>query len=382
MLDGRSGTNRGNPDACQVSAKNDLDAIRAWLSNYADRKATFDNYRKEAERLLLWCVTQLGKPLSSIAHEDLIVFKEFLKDPQPRDRWISLNGGKYPRDDARWRPFNGPLSPASQRQAQIILNGMFNWLVSAGYLRGNPMALSRQKRHHTKPGITRFLPVSLWDEVKQYIDQMPAESESERALQARNRWLTTLFYLQAMRISEVANGVMGDFHYRLDGDGQRQWWLLIHGKGEKDRDVPASVELVAEVTRYRLANGLPSLPSRSEVLPLLIPLKGRARNMSRSAVHNAIKAIFAAAATWLRSRGVEYADRADHLDQASAHWLRHTAGSHMTDSGVDLRTVRDNLGHESLNTTSLYLHTEDDARHRETTNKHKMGWAPDKAEEG
>jgi hypothetical protein len=144
MLDGRSGTNRGNPDACQVSAKNDLDAIRAWLSNYADRKATFDNYRKEAERLLLWCVTQLGKPLSSIAHEDLIVFKEFLKDPQPRDRWISLNGGKYPRDDARWRPFNGPLSPASQRQAQIILNGMFNWLVSAGYLRGNPMALSRQ----------------------------------------------------------------------------------------------------------------------------------------------------------------------------------------------------------------------------------------------
>jgi hypothetical protein len=40
---------------------------------------------------------------------------------------------------------------------------------------------------------------------------------------------------------------------------------------------------------------------------------------------------------------------------ASAHWMRHTSGSHQADGGVDLRTMRDNLGHVSLNTTSLYL---------------------------
>jgi hypothetical protein len=55
-LDGRDGTNRGDAGNSQLSARNDLDAVRAWLANYADTKTTFDNYRKEAERLLLWAV--------------------------------------------------------------------------------------------------------------------------------------------------------------------------------------------------------------------------------------------------------------------------------------------------------------------------------------
>jgi integrase/recombinase XerD len=42
------------------------------------------------------------------------------------------------------------------------------------------------------------------------------------------------------------------------------------------------------------------------------------------------------------------------LRQASAHWLRHTTGSRMMDGQVDLRYVRDNLGHESISTTSQY----------------------------
>ncbi|WP_323074105.1 hypothetical protein [Mycetohabitans endofungorum] len=140
-LDGRDGTNRGAPETAQLAARHDLDAVRAWLSNYADTQTTFEAYRKEAERLMLWAVVQLGKPLSSLTHEDLQQFTA--------SRWVSRKddgsiGGKYPRGDARWRPFNGPLSAASQRQARVILNGLFTWLVNAGYLRGNPMALLRQ----------------------------------------------------------------------------------------------------------------------------------------------------------------------------------------------------------------------------------------------
>jgi site-specific recombinase XerD len=51
------------------------------------------------------------------------------------------------------------------------------------------------------------------------------------------------------------------------------------------------------------------------------------------------------------------------LASASAHWLRHTARSHMTDQQVDLLHVRDNFGHQSISTTSVYLHSEGDARH-------------------
>jgi site-specific recombinase XerD len=251
---------------------------------------------------------------------------------------------------------------------------MFTWLVNAGYLRGNPMALLRQRAKRSAPRVTRYLSTSLWDEVKQFVEQLPQETDAQRAYYARCRWLTTLFYLQGMRISEVAGGQMGSFFRRLGADGKDQWWLETLGKGDKERIVPVSTELIQELRSYRTQNGLAALPTRSEETPLVIPFKGRNRCLSRSAIHDAIKGVFGGAASWLRARGPEFADRADELERASAHWLRHTAGSHQADGGVDLRTIRDNLGHVSLNTTSLYLHTEDDARHTETVKRHRMNW--------
>ncbi|WP_322074967.1 site-specific integrase, partial [Burkholderia cenocepacia] len=76
----------------------------------------------------------------------------------------------------------------------------------------------------------------------------------------------------------------------------------------------------------------------------------------------------------LRANGEAGEQAARVLEQASAHWLRHSAGSHMADGRVDLRLVRDNLGHVSLTTTSQYLHADDDWRHRETQAKHRIGW--------
>jgi integrase len=91
-------------------------------------------------------------------------------------------------------------------------------------------------------------------------------------------------------------------------------------------------------------------PLQGETAPLLFPIGGRSIPMTRGA------------AVRLRQRGAEFAVTAMRLEQASAHWLRHTAGSHMANNAVDLRHVRDNLGHESLSTTSGYLHSSDDLR--------------------
>ena len=145
-LDGRTGTNRSSSAHPQIAATNDLDAVRAWLARFVDTPTTFQNYRKEAERLLLWAVIACGKPLSSLTHEDLVVYRQFLLAPAPAELWCANGGRKHPRDDPRWRPFYGPLSAASQRQALVILNVMFSWLVQAGYLAGNPLALSRQRQ--------------------------------------------------------------------------------------------------------------------------------------------------------------------------------------------------------------------------------------------
>ena len=71
-LSGERGRNRaqGLP---QVAANDDRSAVLAWLARYKDSPATLASYRKEAERLLLWCVHQHGKALSDLTR-GLLVF--------------------------------------------------------------------------------------------------------------------------------------------------------------------------------------------------------------------------------------------------------------------------------------------------------------------
>ncbi|MCG1018410.1 MULTISPECIES: hypothetical protein [Burkholderiaceae] len=119
---------------------------------------------------------------------------------------------------------------------------------------------------------------------------------------------------------------MGNFSRRLSVQGHDQWWLEIVGKGKRARIVPASPELTAELARYRQACGRPPLTDRTETTPLIMPFKDQRRCLSRSALQDAIKDIFSRTATWLCAR-LEFTDRADELDRASAHWLTHTTRS-------------------------------------------------------
>jgi site-specific recombinase XerD len=166
---------------------------------------------------------------------------------------------------------------------------------------------------------------------------------------------------------------MGAFFCRLDSEGEERWWLEITGKGDKTRLVPATAELMMELALYRRENGLAPLPAPSELTPLLLPIGGKQRPLTRSAVHLIVKEVFNRAASRIRDRGVEFERLANLVEDASAHWMRHTAGSSMANA-MDLRNVRDNLGHSSISTTNTYLHTEDDQRHKETEAKHRLGW--------
>ena len=75
-LDGRRGRNRAASPG-QLAAVDDRAAVLAWLARYADSPATLASYRKEAERLLLWCTLQHGVAISDLTHEDLLVYQRF-----------------------------------------------------------------------------------------------------------------------------------------------------------------------------------------------------------------------------------------------------------------------------------------------------------------
>lgn len=371
-LDGRRGRNRAVSPG-QLAAADDHSAVLAWLARYVDSPATLASYRKEAERLLLWCTLQHGVALSDLTHEDLLVYQRFLSDPQPAERWVIASGQKPGRTSPLWRPFAGPLGASSQRQALSILNAMLSWLVEAGYLAGNPLALSRRKRRMTAPRVSRFLPMSHWAVVKATIESMPVTGDRERLHASRCRWLFSLLYLGGLRVSEICGTAMGGFFSRRSADGRERWWLQVTGKGEKTRLVPATGELMSEIIRYRTACGLSPLPLEGDETPLVRPLIGRTKPVARSAIHEIVKEVFRESAVRMRRQGPEFEAAAVHLEQASTHWMRHTAGSHLSGK-ADLKMVRDNLGHANISTTSIYLHSEDDARHDATEAVHRADW--------
>ena len=156
-------------------------------------------------------------------------------------------------------------------------------------------------------------------------------------------------------------------------DGKERWWLEVCGKGSKVRLIPATGELMTELMRFRKSLGLSALPMRDDAIPLLPQLIGKFESMARSAIHEIVKGVVRDSAHRLRTQGPEFESVAAHLEQASTHWMRHTAGSHMSRK-ADLMVIRDNLGHANLSTTSIYLHTQDEVRHDATVAAHHIRW--------
>jgi hypothetical protein len=196
---------------------------------------------------------------------------------------------------------------------------MLSRLVEAGYLAGNPLTLSRRKRRHAAPRVSRFLPMEHWTAVKSTIEAMPVITERDRLHASRCRWLFSLLYVGGLRVSEICGGTMGGFFGRRDADGRERWWLEVTGKGSKTRLVPATCELMAELVRYRRTIGLSPLPQEGEAVPLVVPIIGPTKPMARSAIHEIVKTVVRESATRLRQRGAEFEAGAAHLEQAYTH---------------------------------------------------------------
>jgi hypothetical protein len=135
-VDGTVGLHRAPRASCVLRANNDYEAVQAWLSLH-EAPATQRAYRKEAERLILWAIVERGVALSSLATEDAVTYRAFLRQPTPRQRWV---GPASPRHSAEWRPFAGGLSTRSRAYALSVLSSMFRWLIEQRYVLANPFA--------------------------------------------------------------------------------------------------------------------------------------------------------------------------------------------------------------------------------------------------
>lgn len=361
-LSGTNGINRANRNACQIAADDDLAAIRTWLAEYQDSPQTFRNYRKEAERLLLWALVERKKSLSDLNRDDFIAYEQFLADPQPSDKWC---GPRFSRNTEQWRPFQGPLKPQSQRQALVIIQSLLNYLVEAGYLAANPFALRRRrlpKAQKDDQVVERYLEKELWEYLYIYVIEQTPTTLRETAHYERNRYLLSLLYLLTPRVSEIACHTMGSFRER-----EGKWWWHVTGKGNKTQRIPMNSTMLDALLRYRQYLKLPSRPEINEETPILLNITGK-HGVGANMIYRIVKKIASEAADNLEQINPVKAGK---LRQASTHWFRHTGLTHQLDTGIDLRFVNKNARHAKMETTSIYLHAEDDAWHDEMS-KHQI----------
>ncbi|MCO7227546.1 site-specific integrase [Pleionea sp. CnH1-48] len=360
-FDGTFGSNRNSGNGLLINAQNDLEALNSWLEEFKDSPQTYRNYRKEIERLLLWSLLVLNKPFSSLNRDDLRAYEQFLASPTPAAQWC---GPRRPRHSKEWRPFLGPLSETSRHQALVVIGAAFGYLSDAGYLLGNPVKLLRRKRAKSTNNNTveRFLEQELWSHVWSFIEELPEKSLREREHKARIRFLFHLLYLLGPRVSEVANLQMSDFR-----ETRGKWWCYILGKGNKREKVPVNNSMLLALIDYRRFLDLSDLPTADEHTPVLRSLKGN-RGVSSNMIYRIVKKLFNQTADSLE---IQKREQAFKLRKASTHWMRHTAMTHLADIGVDLHHLRQTARHNDINTTSRYLHADEERWHK-SVGKHKI----------
>ena len=147
-----------------------------------------------------------------------------------------------------------------------------------------------------------------------------------------DRLLIRILYNTGMRLSELVTLKNG----QADLEAAT---LRVLGKGNKERMIPISKELVDEIRLYQKEKPSPAEVNENEQRTLLVNGLGKPLY---------VKYAYLAVRKWLY-----YVTT---LDKKSPHVLRHSFATHLMNHGADLNSVKELLGHSSLAATQLYTH--------------------------
>lgn len=180
----------------------------------------------------------------------------------------------------------------------------------------------------SSPKMNKTLPKVLSvDEVVSILEQVDKKSP----LGLRNKALLELIYGSGLRVSELLSIQTDDIHLT-------QGYVLVHGKGNKERMVPISDMALIALRNY-LVNGRESLLGEVRINDLFLNRDGK--KLSRQGFFKLLKKL---------------ANDAGVTSECSPHTLRHSFATHLLENGMDLRTLQTLLGHEDISTTQIYTH--------------------------
>ena len=163
------------------------------------------------------------------------------------------------------------------------------------------------------------------------IEQIFAAIDLSKPEGQRNRAIIEVLYGSGLRVSELINLKLTNIYFDEN-------YMLVEGKGSKQRLVPLSEESVKQIGYWRLDRNRLDIKKGNEDYLFLNRL---GRRLTRAMIFTIVKNL---------------AEVAGIKKNISPHTFRHSFATHLLENGATLRAIQQLLGHESITTTELYTH--------------------------
>ncbi len=214
------------------------------------------------------------------------------------------------------------IEPRSQARILSGIKSFFKYLRLEHIIENDPTELIET------PRIGMKLPEVLTVEE---IDCMVNTFDLSKPEDRRNRAIVETLYGCGLRVSELVE-------LRISNLNLVEGYILVEGKGSKQRIVPISPNAIREINLYlEDRQYLEIKPGNENILFL----NRRGRQLTRTMIFYVVK---------------QACINAGIHKNISPHTLRHTFATHLIKGGANLRAIQQMLGHESITTTEIYTH--------------------------
>jgi integrase/recombinase XerD len=225
------------------------------------------------------------------------------------------------------------IASSSQARKLSALRQFFGFLYAEGIRKDDPTSsIDAPKRQRPLPKIlTR-------EDIDALIEAARAEEGAEGL---RLLCIVEMLYAAGLRVTELVG-------LPLAAVRDRSGFLLVKGKGKKERLAPLNPEAREAIANYLAVREefLPAGPRRKSAEHFLFPSRSAEGYLTRRRCHQMLK---------------DLALKANiDPEKLSPHVLRHAFATHLVEGGADLRSVQTMLGHADIATTQIYTHVASD----------------------
>lgn len=293
-----------------------------------------ENYEKLIAMFDAWLSMEKGLSANTVEayNDDILKFLKYIADRHRCPEEI---------EEADLHEFLATLYDlgiSARTQARIIsgIRSFFSFLKITGKVKDNPAALLKM------PKLGKHFPDILTVEE---IDAMEAAIDVSTYEGCRNRAIVEVMYSCGLRVSEVVS-------LRISNLFLQEEYIMVEGKGSKQRLVPISETAITLIRDYLAIRGDVNVKSDAEDI---LFLNRRGSGMSRVMIFYIVK---------------DLCEQCGIHKNISPHSLRHSFATHMLEGGANIRAIQQLLGHESISTTEIYVHIDCSYLRREVVNCH------------